>query len=77
MRRRTPTTYRPTVGATPAEVLRAAWNCGRYLRPTDPRANWIDALTGAAYQDAVEAYHAGQSAEWSGDDRAAEDVLGL
>jgi hypothetical protein len=50
------------------EVLRAAYLCGRDLRATDPRANW---------RDAVEAYHAGQSAEWSGDDRAVEDLIRL
>ena len=75
MRRRTPPTYRPAEGAPRVEVLRAAYLCGRDLRATDPRANWIDALTGDDYRDAVEAYHAGQSAEWSGDDRAVEDLI--
>ena len=79
MRRRntTPPTYRPAEGAPRVEVLRAAYLCGRDLSPRDRRANWIDALTGDDYRDAVEAYHAGQSAEWSGDDRAVEDLIRL
>ena len=65
MRRRSPT-YQPPTGADLSALCRAAFLCGRDLSPRDRRANWIDALTGAEYQEVVEAYHDGQSASWEG-----------
>jgi hypothetical protein len=62
------TTYQPTPGATEDQVLDFARRCGRDLNPNDHRARWIDALKGAAYTAAVEAYHAGQAERYECED---------
>lgn len=54
----------PAANADREEICAKAYACGRDLDGRDRRANWIDELTGSAYQDACDAYHAGQAEQY-------------
>lgn len=53
--------YKPANLSAWNEVLRAAFICGRDLRPNDPRSDWIDGLSDPLHSYAVAAYHNGQA----------------
>jgi len=60
--------FKPTDLTDQRAVLRAAFNCGLYLKPDDWRSAWLDELPQPLRGRACESYHAGQAERYEQED---------